>query len=117
MSSGLDRSPERVDSKVAALLVDSQIIQFYERQPHQPVREFQTRRILSLLAHAMEKSEWWRNRLVGAQREDGIHFADIPLMSRNEYRESSRRMAGRWAFRRSKGRRWRTRPPELPELR
>jgi phenylacetate-CoA ligase len=88
MSDGLDRWPERVDSKVAARLVDSRIILFYERQPYQAIREFQTRRILTLLTHAIEKSEWWRNRLAGAQRKDGIHFADIPLMSRNEYRES-----------------------------
>jgi phenylacetate-CoA ligase len=88
MRAKLELWPGQIDRELAELLVDSQIIRFYERQPHQTVRDFQARQIMNLLSHASEHSEWWRERLGRGQTNGNIDFDAIPIMSRIEYRES-----------------------------
>jgi phenylacetate-CoA ligase len=80
--------PERIDAKAAALVADTQWIAFLDQQPHERVQDWQRRRLARLIAHATHHSAWWRERL--RHLGDGPAYAlrDLPLMSREDYRDS-----------------------------
>ena len=80
--------PERIDVSAAALLSDSQWIGYLDRQPHERVQEWQRRRLARLIGHATEQSAWWRKRLAHLSRKRGFTLGDIPVTSREDYRDS-----------------------------
>src|SRR3712207_6282452 len=51
--------PERIDNKIARLLLDMQWLAYFEREPLQ-ASAFMQQRLKALLTFAMENSAWWR---------------------------------------------------------
>jgi phenylacetate-CoA ligase len=80
--------PERIDAALAALLVDGGWIAHLDRLPHADVQAWQRRRLGRLLGHAARQSGWWRERLSPFLGDRGVTLGDLPLMSRQQYRES-----------------------------
>ena len=80
------RWPEQIDSRIAALLVDSRWIGFLDTQPRDRVTAWQMQRLSQLLTHAARHSPWWRRRLSHVARQLAVE--DLPLMGREQYRES-----------------------------
>ncbi|HEX2725574.1 MAG TPA: AMP-binding protein, partial [Beijerinckiaceae bacterium] len=81
------RWPEHIDAKIAALLVDSRWIAFLDAQPPERVAAWQRQRLSQLLGHAAAHSPWWRERVSHLEgRADAVE--NVPLMSREQYRDS-----------------------------
>ena len=78
--------PERLDASVAVLLVDTRWVAHLDRQPHAAAQGWQRARLAALLTHAARHSPWWRQRLAGLGAR--ITLADLPVMSREQYRAS-----------------------------
>ena len=80
--------PERIDAKGAALVTDSAWIGYLDGQPHERVQDWQRRRLARLVGHATQQSAWWRKRLghLGGRRGFGIR--DLPITSREDFRDS-----------------------------
>jgi phenylacetate-CoA ligase len=81
------RWPEHIDAKIAALLVDSRWIAFLDAQPHARAAAWQRQRLSQLLTHAAAHSPWWHRRLSNVAARQ-VALEDLPLMSREHYRES-----------------------------
>src|SRR4051812_1874513 len=85
--------PERIDPRLAALLVDSRWIAYLDRQPYDQVQAWQRRRVGRLITHAASGSPWWRERLLPLSAKS-VALNDLPLMSREEYRASIETIGG-----------------------
>ena len=80
--------PDVVDRRLAQMLADRHMIAFYEGQTRAVVSAFQQRRIGQLLQHAAKHSSWWRDRLNPLSKDGRLNFADLPLMTRADFRQS-----------------------------
>jgi phenylacetate-CoA ligase len=78
--------PERLDASFAALLVDTRWVAHLDGQPHNAMLAWQRPRVAQLLTYARRHSPWWRQRL--ARLAGQITLADLPVTSREDYRES-----------------------------
>jgi phenylacetate-CoA ligase len=93
-SHSIGRWPEVLSPSLTRLLVDCHMINYLDSCSSEEVAAYQNHQISVLLSHAARNSDWWRIRLGIKKGDRSLSFSQIPLLTRDDLRESIAQAGG-----------------------